>query len=299
MSSQSRRAALLLSGRGVLGARLTPLLAALGVAWAPGTVAGQIATFPPGRPPHIWLDAEGEPLPIQSDADILEFLRTATVVSRQRIPIGVNRPEKLLLEENGFRAHAAFRVADQRQRDVRIGARFYFDFRDSYRHECAAYELARSLGLDFVPPATLRQIDGTEGSIQIWLENALSLEGREPPDVRAWVTQVWDRDLFDNLILNVDRNLGNLFVDPQQRLWLIDHTRAFQPEDQLLDPERVARIRRSVWERLVAMTEDDLKALVGEYLDHGQISALAKRRELLVEHVQRLVAERGEQAVFF
>jgi hypothetical protein len=299
MWSEGGRTASQLCGPGSPGARLTPLLLALGVTWAPGIAAGQTATIPPERPPHVWLDAGGDPLPIQSDAEILEFLRTATVVSRQRIPVGVNRPEKLLLQENGIRAHAAFRIVDERERNVRIGARFYFDFRDSYRHECAAYELARSLGLDLVPPATLREIDGTEGSIQIWLESALSLEGREPPDVRAWVTQVWDRDLFDNLILNVDRNLGNLFVDPQQRLWLIDHTRAFQPEDQLLDPERVARIRRSVWERLAAMTEDDLKALVGEYLDHGQVNALAKRRELLVEHVQRLVAERGEQTVFF
>jgi hypothetical protein len=298
MARQRRRAASLPAAAGTRGPWLALLLATLGIGLAPRIASPQAAT-PPERPPHVWLDAEGDPLPFQSDAEILGFLKTATVVGRQTIPVGINHPEKLLLEKSGTRAHAAFRVVDKKERNVRIGPRFYFDFRDSHRHECAAYELARSLGLDLIPPATLRQIDGTEGSIQIWLEDALSLEGLEPPDVRGWITQVWDRELFDNLILNVDRNLGNLFVDPQQRLWLIDHTRAFQPQRQLLAPERIARVRRSVWGRLLALTDGDLDALVGDYLDHAQLSALAKRRELLVALVQRLLAERGEAAVFY
>lgn len=278
---------------------LAVLLAFLGTGSSPGAEAAQGAAAPSETPPHVWLDAEGQPLPFQSDAEICEFLRTAAVVDRERIPVGVNRPEKLLLEENGTRAHAAFRTADLRQRDVRIGARFYFDFRDSYRHECAAYELSRWLGLDIVPPAVPRRLDGKEGSLQIWLENARDSEGFEPPDVHAWVVQVWDMDLFDNLILNVDRNLGNVLRDDQYRLWLIDHTRAFQPERQLLKPEALARVKRRVWDRLRAMTEDDLRGLLGDYLDGGQLSALAKRRELLIEHVEGLVAERGESAVLY
>jgi hypothetical protein len=275
------------------------VLAVLGAALVPAEGAAQGQATLSETPPYVWLDAEGEPLPFQSDAEILEFLRTAAVVSRDRIPVGVNRPEQLLLEKNGARAHAAFRIADLRQRDVRMGARFYFDFRDSYRHECAAYELSRWLGLDLVPPAVLRRLDGKDGSVQMWLENARESEGFKPPDVRAWVAQVWDKDLFDNLILNVDRNLGNVLVGQQYRLWLIDHTRAFQPERQLLNPETLARVKRRVWDRLLAMTEDDLKGLVGDYLDGGQMSALAKRRELLIEHFEQLVAERGEGAVLY
>jgi hypothetical protein len=42
-----------------------------------------------------------------------------------------------------------------------------------------------------------------------------------------------------------------------------------------------------------------LKGLVGDYLDGGQVSALAKRRELLIEHIEQLVAERGEGAVLY
>jgi hypothetical protein len=289
--------------------RLALLLAVLAMAVAPRTGTAQAQEAPAPAAPaaaaptethrHVWLDAEGGPLPFQSDAEILEFLRTARVVGRKRIPVGVNRPEELLLEENGVRAHAAFRVVDVELKQKRVGQRFYFRFVDSYRNECAAYQLSRRLGLDFVPPAVLREIDGKQGSVQIWLENAKDSEGFRPPDVRAWVAQVWDKDLFDNLILNVDRNLGNVLRDDEYRLWLIDHTRAFQPERQLLNPEVLARVKRRVWERLVAMSEDDLKDLVGPYLDGGQVGALVKRRELLIEYIEKLAAERGDTAVFY
>jgi hypothetical protein len=266
---------------------------------APQAARAQAVAGPPETPQHVWLDTKGKPLPFQSDDEILEFLRTAEVVGKKRIPIGVNRPQKLELEKDGTRAHAAFRTADLKKTNVRIGERFYFDFRDSYRHECAAYELSRWLGLDFVPPTVLRRIDRKDGSVQLWLEDAEDSKGFRPPNIQAWVTQVWDKDLFDNLILNTDRNLGNIMRDKQYRLWLIDHTRAFQPERQLLNPEVLVRVKRRVWERLLAMTEDELKARLGDCLDGGQVIALAKRRELLIEHIKGLIAERGEDAVLY
>jgi hypothetical protein len=169
--------------------RLALILAVLGVvALVPTTGWAQGAAAPPETPEHIWLDEEGEPLPMQSDAEVSEFLRTARVVSKQGIDVGVNRAERLLLEKDGARAHAIFRVVDIEERQVQVGPRFYQRFRDSYLNECAAHDLARWLG-------------------------------------------------FDNV--------------------------------------------------------------VGEYLDGAQVSALAKRRELLIEHVERLVAERSEAAVFY
>jgi hypothetical protein len=271
----------------------------LGAALAPQRGAAQGAASPPETTRHVWLDVEGEPLPFQSDAEILEVLRTAPVVSKETIPVGVNKPQQVVLEKDGTRLHAIFRTADLKKKNVRIGERYYFDFRDSYRHEPAAYELARWLGLDFVPPTVLRRVDGKDGSVQIWLENALGSQGFEPPDVRAWTSQVWDKDLFDNLILNVDRNLGNVLRDEQYKLWLIDHTRAFQPERELPNPEALARVRRQIWDRLLETTKEDLKELLGDYLDGKQLTSLAKRREALIKHVRGLIAERGEDAVLY
>ena len=48
----------------------------------PGAALAQEAPGSPVPRPHVWLDARGEPLPFQSDEEILEFLRTARVVGR-------------------------------------------------------------------------------------------------------------------------------------------------------------------------------------------------------------------------
>jgi hypothetical protein len=105
--------------------------------------------------------------------------------------------------------------------------------------------------------------------------------------------------LFDNLILNVDRNSGNILAGQHYHLWLIDHTRAFQPVPELLAPEKLAKVNRRVGARLLATGEEDLEEVLGDYLDGGQLDALATRRELLIECVERLVAERGEEVVFY
>jgi hypothetical protein len=271
--------------------RLVGLLAALGVV----TMASWVGAAPPQAAPaeiprHVWLDAEGEPLPFQ-----------ARVLSREETDVGVTGAEKVLLESDGTRAHAIFRVVDIERVRAQVGPHFYRRFRDFYLHECAAHELARWLGLQSVPPAVPRRLSERDGSLQIWVENTRDEESQEfnPPDARAWVEQVWDMELFDNLILNVDRNSGNVLVGQQYRLWLIDHTRAFQPAVDLLAPERLRKVNRRVWDRLRAADEEDLREVVGDYLDRGQLRALAKRRELLLEHVERLVAERGEGAVFY
>jgi hypothetical protein len=279
-----------------------PIVALMAVATLCTATAARGGATPGETPSDVWLDAKGKPLPFQTNEEIEQFLQTARVVDRKKIKGGVNpRKAQLVLEQDGTRARAIFRFGDTKQRDVRIGERFYFDFRDSYKHECAAYALSRYLGLDSVPPAVPRQIDQDGGSVQIWVEKALDEDSDKfaPPDIRAWVAQVWDKDPFDNLILNVDRNAGNIKVSRDYHLWLIDHTRAFQPIPELLNPETVVRVRRVFWDQLKSLTDDELRKLVGDYLDGPQMSALEKRRDLLIEHVEGLITERGEGAVLY
>ena len=76
---------------------------------------------------------------------------------------GVTFPTKLLLEKDGVRADAVFRDVDEdRPTPTFGGGRDELYFRDSYIFEPAAYELSRLLGLDNVPPATLRKLDEQE-----------------------------------------------------------------------------------------------------------------------------------------
>jgi len=277
--------------------RTAVLLATLGLGLGPATA--QPVPTDPGASSSPWLGPDGAPLPFEDDAAVIEFLQTARVVETETIPQGINRPDRLVLEKDGVRARAAFRVADIERKDAQVGDRFFLRFRDSCLNEPAAYALSRALGLDNVPPATRRRIEGRTGSIQLWVEGARDVVGFKPTHVAAWIRQVWDKDLFDNLILNVDRNSGNMLVGADEHLWLIDHTRAFQPVSELLDPAALRRVNREAWTHLVGMDEERMKEMLGTCLDPGQIGALAKRRELLVEHVKGLVAERGEELVFY
>jgi len=249
---------------------------------------------------HIWLDVEGQPLPFETDDELMEFMRSAAVVNEQDIGVGINRSVKVTLEQDGVRSHAIFREVDVRRSVATIDDVRYQLFADSYLFECAAYELATMIDLPRVPPVVLRTIGDRRGSLQIWLEDTLDEESDtfQPPTARAWVGQLWDMYFFDNLLYNIDRNLGNRLVTSDYRLWLIDHTRGFQFKFDLLD-DSMARVPRRSWERLLALTENDLKNALESYLTPIEIGSLLKRRDALVEHVDNLIAARGEDAVFY
>ena len=249
---------------------------------------------------HIWLDVDGQPLPFETDRELMEYMRTAEVVNERPIGIGINRSVKVTLEQDGVRSNAIFREVDVRRNMTSIDDVHYQLFADSYLFECAAYELATMIDLPRVPPAVLRTIGDRRGSLQIWLEDTLDEESDafQPPTPREWVGQLWDMYFFDNLLYNIDRNLGNRLVTSDYRLWLIDHTRGFQFKFDLLD-DTMARVPRRSWERLLALTENDLKNALENYLTPIEIGSILQRRNALVEHVDNLIAARGEDAVFY
>ena len=69
---------------------------------------------------------------------------------------------------------------------------------------------------------------------------------------------------FDELISNVDRNLGNILYTKDWRLWLIDHTRAFRKNTALKTPSHITRCDRRVFEGLKALDLPTLKREVGK-----------------------------------
>ena len=282
-----------------------PTLLGLLLTCSVGALAAPVAAAPQNgvpaeSPAGVWAGPDGKPLPFQNHDEVLEYLRTAEIVKREPAPEGINRPDVLTLESNGVRARAILRQVASEKTRIRIGERFYFHFYDSYANECAAYDLARELGLGFVPPAIPRKIE-RPGSVQIWIEGGRNAADKNfrPKSPMGWMKQVWDKDLFDNLILNVDRNPGNMLVGDDDELWLIDHTRAFQPNGELLAPEALQKINRKVWSRLEALSDDQLRDVVREFLQPDQVEGLVKRRELLQERVSELVTKSGEGAVFY
>lgn len=262
------------------------LFSAVAIAAPPATVAQNEATSP-----------------FASDAEAIDFLRSAEVVSMEIIPGGVTKPRKVLLELDGVSAHAVFRDVELSKDRVWLNdGTFHMRLRDSALFEVAAYRLAVLLGLDSVPPVVRRTIDNSRGSLQLWVENALPERTRRergvrPLDRSRWLAQMRVMALFDVLVGNVDRHLGNYLLDAKGKLWMIDHTRAFQMFVRNWTPGRIAFVDRELWERLQALDAETLERTLGDVLTPFEINKLVKRLDGVLKHVRDQIATRGERDV--
>ena len=121
---------------------------------------------------------------------------------------------------------------------------------------------------------------------------------RRCPRPIAWAKQVCRQKVFDNLIANIDRNAGNLLVDGEWNLILIDHSRAFATDRMPFEKE-MTRIDKEMFARLKALDEAGIMKQVRPWvLSDGQARAILKRRDKIVAIFERLARERGEAAVF-
>ena len=274
----------------------------------PGSLVPPALLFPPAskKPTAgVWRDPKGTPLPFASEREILDFLREADVARTEELKTGTTRPLKVLLDKGGNRMNAIFRDVDEFQQVARLAdGRTEHNFRDSYRFEVAAYELSKLLGLDNVPPVVLRDVRGRQGSLQAWVENSMrrldQLRAKIPaPDPAHWNRQLQTLYIFDQLIYNTDRNQGNILIDSDWKVWMIDHTRAFRQHSRLQDESSVAACERGLWEKLQALDEKTVRERLGKFLSEGAIKAIFARRDELVERIRRLILERGEENVLY
>ena len=254
---------------------------------------------------YLFLDVDGRPLPFQSDEAFEEFLRTAEVISTAKIPVGVTAPKKVLLEANGLRVNAVFKTINTEQRNVRNKGEFYLLWRDDwYGFEIAAYQVDRLLGLNRVPPVVERKIKRWEGSVQIWLEQTITEKKRrddklEPPGIARWNQQKSTMRVFNNLLANRDPNLGNFLIDRNWRRWFIDFSRSFEPTDELLYPKSITHCDRSLWQALQDLDPKTAHDRLEPYLTKPEIDAMMKRHHKLVELIQSLIDQWGEELVIF
>ena len=281
------------------------LAAACTFAQAPATSGGSAG--PPELAGYRWLDVDGQPLPFQDHAAIREALRSATVISREKIGRGVAGAEKLVLSSGGARFHAAFRTVDVTKRPPPTGGttKPTMKYRDAAIFEAAAYELSELLGIGRVPPAVARSIGEQAGTAQIWMEatspevELVERSELQPPDQERWRQQKQVMYVFDTLIANTDRNQGNLLIDDRWNIWFIDHTRAFRRTSELLFAKRLSTCERGLWTALVQTDEDTLAQRLEPYLERAEIVSLLRRRSNIIHNFEKLIEKNGEAAVLF
>jgi hypothetical protein len=235
------------------------------------------------------------------------FLLSAEVVQMRPLEVGITRPQQVTLRDGQHTLKAAWKTVDEFRRGITEFERgpSEVNFRDSYKYEIAAYELDKLLGLELVPPTVDREINGQRGALVLWVEGAMTEHDRrerklQPKDSKRWSQQLYKLRLLHQLTYNTDfRNMRNLLIDPEFRIYAIDHTRAFRVRDSLLAEQTLARFSRSVLERLRRLDEPTLKEKLGDLLSGFEIGSLLKRRDRIVERAEQLVRERGESAVLY
>jgi hypothetical protein len=237
-----------------------------------------------------------------------EFLRNAKIEDvRELDSKGVTRPRLVLLSDGSRTLKAVFKdIDEEKPKKTLADGEIILRFRDDFNHEIAAYELDKLLGLGIVPPCVKRRIHHEVGSLCMWVEGVMTEWERkmelkiDPPDLQDWNNQMHTVRLFLQLIYDIDyKNISNLLVDPDFKIYKIDSSRAFRIDDELRKERSLTRFSRSVVDALERLNPEVAATKLDPWLSKAQIKALMARRDLILELVDRRIAERGEAAVMF
>jgi len=281
------------------------------VVFSAGLLAQQPAVPPPS--PATQAAEVEKKAPALSDAEIEQFLLKAKVIKTKGIKKGVTGSMQATLSDGKLTHYAHIQTIDERKQQF-VGDKggVEFDFRDSWTFNIAGYKIDRLIGMNVVPVSVERNHGYSPAAYTWWLDDVkMDEEERlarkkenekgkgppkeaEPPDVEKWNQQMQMVRVFDQLIGNVDRNLGNLIITNDWRLWPIDHTRAFRTNKQLKVEANVTRCDRAVLERMKALDKATLTRETGKYLSTFQIDAVLARRDAIVKRLEGL----GPSALF-
>ena len=252
-------------------------------------------------------------LPIDNGA-LEAFLKSASIVDSEQLggPDATSRPWKLTLEKDGVRRFGLWKNIDTDEYGVP----------DRWRYEISAYRFDRLMDLGWVPPTVERRFNGEKGSLQLWIDDTVSLKKKTqsgetvPADRRAeWNRAAYLERAFDSLIADSDRNANNILVTPDWRMVLIDHSRSFRADKPYADSLMFGAgglmkaadgsvlsflpLPRPFVERLKSLDFKTTKEAVKPYLTDKEIRAALARGGLIVREIEAAVRAGGEDKALY
>ena len=251
-----------------------------------------LAQQPESTAPQAAVVAATPPL---TDAQIEDFLLHAKVMKTKGAKKGVTATLRATMTDGKLTHDAQIQNIDERQQVFNgSGGTTEFDFRDSWSFNVAGYRVDRLIGMNMVPVSVERKWNYKDSAFTWWIDDVMMDEEArlkaktEPPNTGVWNQQMQMIRVFDELIANVDRNLGNLLITKDWRLWPIDHTRAFRTNKDLKKPLNVTHADRAVVERMKALDKESLRKATSRYLTTYQIDALLARRDAILKRLDAI-----------
>ena len=155
-----------------------------------------------------------------------------------------------------------------------------------YRREAAAYELARYLGWNLVPPTVVRDGPLGEGSVQLLVPCDYDEHYFTLHDDPRRANELVRLAAFDMVANNTDRKSGHVLAGHDGQLWAIDNALCFHHQ---------FKVRTVIWDfagqpigegptaDLVRLLEDGLSADLARLLDAFERDAVLARARAVVE----------------
>ena len=255
--------------------------------------------------PHAASQESKDSFASWTDEQKEDFLLKAKIVRTLTLGEGVTLSSRAEMVHEGIEHDAQIQSVDISKPSYATPRGYELNFKDSYKFNIAAYRLNRLLGMGMTPVSVLRSVRGKPSAVTWWVDDVAMTEKTRylkklnPPDRTRWNQQMYNVRVFDQLIYNTDRNLGNLIITSTWKIWMIDHTRAFRIHERLDKPQNLIKCGRELFDAMKALTREQVNRELGEYLTGVESKALLARRDLIVALFEDKIREKGESAVLF
>ena len=254
----------------------------------------------------------GEPgsvigVPLRGE-EAVAFLTGAEIVGEPESfdEAAITGPVRVTLTDGSRTFRAVFKHEDTRYPEFRFSdGREVEQARDSYRHEIAAYELDRMLGLDIVPPCVGRKVGSRMGSLCFWVEGSMTEaerreRGLQSSDPVRYKGQLREIELFQQLIADLDySDLRNLVVDEDLRIHKVDSSMAFDADPDLLTGLYSSRLSRRLIRALEELDKKEMTEKLKPWLHKDQRGSLWERRNRILKRAKQLIADYGEERTLY